>query len=199
METPWTSACPRARILRAPVLAAREDARQLLSAAQARAAELVSEAEQAAESVRSEARQAGRDEGLAYAQRLLVEIQQTRLRTLEGEAFRRNVSELALTVVRRVLGEAWEADPSLWARAVLAAAEPLRRSAALSLRVAPSSAAAVRDALAAEIASCAVQVLEDLTVDEAGCIAVSSCGRVDGKLSTMLASFRGPLGLEDPA
>ena len=199
METPWTSACPRARILPAPLLAARDDARQLLSTAEARAAELISEAEQAAESIRNEARQAGRDEGLAYAQRLLVEIQQTRLRTLEGEALRRSVSELALTVVRRVLGDTWQADPSLWVRAVLAAAEPLRRSAALWLRVAPSSAAAVRDALAAEIASGAVQVVEDLTVDEAGCIAVSSCGRVDGRLSTMLASFRGPLGLEDPA
>lgn len=199
METPWTSASPRARILPAPLLAARDDALQLLTAAEARASELCSEAEQAAESIRTEARQAGRDEGLAYAQRLLVEIQQTRLRTLEGEAFRRSVSELALAVARRVLGEAWEADPSLWARAVLAAAEPLRRSAALSLRVAPSSAAAVRDTLAAEIASGAVQVMEDLTVDEAGCIAVSSCGRVDGKLSTMLASFRGPLGLEEPA
>jgi len=199
VETPWTSACPRARILPAPLLAARDDARQLLSAAEARAVERVAEAEQAAESVRAAARQAGRDEGLAYAQRLLVEIQQVRLRTLEGEAFRRSVGELALTVARRVLGEAWDADPAVWARAVLAAAEPLRRSAALSLRVAPSSAAAVRDALQAEIRSGAVQVVEDLTVDEAGCIAVSSCGRVDGKLSTMLASFRGPLGLEDPA
>ncbi|RPH70661.1 MAG: hypothetical protein EHM78_10515 [Myxococcaceae bacterium] len=199
METRWTSVCPRARILPAPLLAARDDARQLLSAAEARAAELISEAEQAAESVRSEAREAGRDEGLAYAQRLLVEIQQARLRTLEGEALRRNVSELALTVARRVLGDAWEVAPSLWARAVFAAAEPLRRSAALSLRVAPSSAAAVRDGLVAEIASGAVQVVGDPTVDEAGCIAVSSCGRVDGKLSTMLASFRGPLGLEDPA
>ena len=34
--------------------------------------------------------------------------------------------------------------------------------------------------------------------DEAGCVAVSPCGRVDGRLSTMLASFRGPLGLEEP-
>ncbi|HZJ52537.1 MAG TPA: FliH/SctL family protein [Myxococcaceae bacterium] len=199
METPWTSACPRARILPAPVLAARDDAQQILTAAQARATELVAEAEQAAVSIRSDAREAGRDEGLAYAQRLLVEIQQTRVRTLEGAALRREVSELALAVARRVLGDAWDADPSIWARALLAAAEPLRRSAALSLRVAPASAAAVRNGLAAEIASGAVQVVEDLTVDEAGCVAVSSCGRVDGKLSTMLASFRGPLGLEDPA
>ena len=199
METPWTSACPRARILPAPVLAARDDARQILNTAEARAAELIAEAEQAAESIRSEAREAGRDEGLAYAQRLLVEIQQTRLRTLAGEGLRREVSELALAVARRVLGDAWDADPSIWARALLAAAEPLRRSAALSLGVAPASAAAVRNALAEEIASGAVQVVEDPTVDPPGCVAVSSCGRVDGTLSTMLASFRGPLGLEDPA
>ena len=198
METPWTSARPRARILQAPVLEARDDARQLLSAAEARAAELIEEAEHAAESIRSAAREAGRDEGLAYAQRLLVEIQQTRLRRLEGEALRRDVSELALAVTRRVLGETWEAEPVLWAREVLAAAEPLRRAAALSLRVAPASAAAVRDGLSGEIASGAVEVVEDSTVHEAGCIALSSCGRVDGRLSTMLASFRGPLGLEDP-
>jgi flagellar biosynthesis/type III secretory pathway protein FliH len=198
VETPWTSIRPRARILPAPLLDARDEARRILGAAEARAAELVEEAEHAAESIRSAARDAGRDEGLAYAQRLLVEIQQTRLRTLEGEALRRSVSELALAVTRRVLGDAWEADPSIWARAVLGAAEPLRRAAALSLHVAPASAAAVRDALPAEVSSGRVEVLEDASLDEAGCVAVSSWGRVDGRLSTMLASFRGPLGLEEP-
>ncbi|HEY1333728.1 MAG TPA: FliH/SctL family protein, partial [Myxococcaceae bacterium] len=107
------------------------------------------------------------------------------------------VSELALAVTRRVLGEAWEAEPSTWARAVLTAAEPLRRAAVLSLRVSPASARAVRDGLAVEIASGSVAVVEDAAVDEAGCIAVSSWGRVDGRLSTMLVSFRGPLGLEE--
>ena len=199
METSWTSPRPRARIVQAPVLDAHDDAGRLVATAEARAADLVEEAEHAAEAIRSAARDAGRDEGLAYAQRLLVEIQQARLRTLEGEALRRSVSELALAVTRRVLGEAWEVDPSVWARAVLAAAEPLRRAVALSLRVAPASVAAVRQGLAAQIASGAVEVVEDSTVDEAGCIAVSSCGRVDGRLSTMLASFRGPLGLEEPA
>ena len=196
METPWTSSRPRARILPAPEIDAREEARRLVDAAQARAAELVADAEHAAEAIRSAARDAGRDEGLVYAQRLLVEIQQVRLRTLEGDALRRSVSELALVVARRVLGESWEASPSDWARAVVAAAEPLRRAAALSLRVAPASLEPVRRALAAQVASGSVEVVEDSTIDEAGCIAVSSCGRVDGRLSTMLASFRGPLGLE---
>lgn len=198
METPWTSMRPSARIVPAPVLDARDEARRLVSAAEQHAAELVQEAEHAAESVRSAARDAGRDEGLAYAQRLLVEIQQSRLRTLEGEALRRTVSELALAVTRRVLGEAWDADPAIWARAVLVAAEPLRRAAALSLHVAPACAGVVRDALAREIATGMVDVGEDPAVDEAGCIAVSSCGRVDGRLSTLLASFRGPLGLAEP-
>jgi flagellar biosynthesis/type III secretory pathway protein FliH len=197
VETPWTSSRPRARILPAPVMDARDEVRRLLDAAQARASELVQEAEHTAEAIRNAARDAGRDEGLAYAQRLLVEIQQTRLRTLEGEALRRSVSELALAVARRVLGEAWEADPSAWALAVLSAAEPLRRASALSLRVAPGSAPAVRRELVAQIASGVVEIVEDSTVDQAGCIAVSSCGRVDGLLTTMLASFRGPLGLED--
>jgi len=198
VETPWTSSRPRARIVPAPILDAREEARRLLDAAQTRAAELIEEAEHGAEGIRSAARDAGRDEGLAYAQRLLVEIQQTRLRTLEGEALRRAVSELALAVTRRVLGEAWEADPSAWALAVLSAAEPLRRAAALSLRVAPSGAPAVRRELAAQVAAGVVEIVEDSTIDEAGCIAISTCGRVDGRLTTMLASFRGPLGLEEP-
>ena len=68
----------------------------------------------------------------------------------------------------------------------------------LSLRVPPASVASVRLALAAQLASGAVEIVEDSTLDEAGCVAVSSCGRVDGRLSTMLASFRGPLGLEEP-
>jgi flagellar biosynthesis/type III secretory pathway protein FliH len=198
VETPWTSSRPRARILPAPVLEARDEAGRLLEAARARAAEVVEEAEHGAEAIRSAAHDAGRDEGLAYAQRLLVEIQQTRLRTLEGDALRRNVSELALAMTRRVLGDAWEANPSAWVRAVLAVAEPLRRAATLSLRVAPVSAAAVRLALSEGIACGTVEIIEDSTLDEAGCVAVSPCGRVDGRLSTMLASFRGPLGLEEP-
>ena len=111
METPWNSMRPPARIVPAPVLDARDEARRLVSAAEQHAAELVDDAQHTAESIRSAARDAGRDEGLAYAQRLLVEIQHTRLRTLEGEALRRSVSELALAVTRRVLGEAWEAVP----------------------------------------------------------------------------------------
>ena len=92
METPWTSMRPSARIVPAPVLDPRDEARRLVSAAEQHAADLVQEAEHSAESVRSAARDAGRDEGLAYAQRLLVEIQQARLRTLDGEALRRTVS-----------------------------------------------------------------------------------------------------------
>jgi flagellar biosynthesis/type III secretory pathway protein FliH len=194
VETPWTSSRPRARIVPAPVL----DAREILGTAEARAAEIVADAEYAAETLRNAAREEGRDEGLHYAQRLLVEIQQTRLRTLEGEALRRSISELALAVARRVLGESWEADPSSWTRAVLAAAEPLRRAAALSVRVAPASLASVRRALHAEIQAGTVEVVQDAGIDEAGCVAVSSCGRVDGRLTTLLASFRGPLGLEEP-
>ena len=198
METPWNSARPPARIVPAPVLEARDQARQLLTAAETRAAELIADAEHSVETVRNAARDAGRDEGLLYAQRLLVEIQQTRLRTLEGEALRRSVGELALAVARRVLGESWDLDPSSWTRAVLAAAEPLRRAATLSLRVAPASAASVREALSEQIQAGKVDVAEDATIDEAGCVAVSSCGRVDGRLSTMLASFRGPLELGEP-
>jgi len=198
VETSWTSARPRARILPAPVLAARDEAAGLVAAAEARAAERVAEAEHEAEAIRSAAREAGRDEGLAYAQRLLVEIQQARLRTLEGEALRRSVSELALAMTRRVLGERWTTEPATWARALLEAAAPLRRASGISLRIAPPAAGAVRDALAEELASGRVEVVEDTTVHEAGCVAVSECGRVDGRLSTMLAAFRGPLGLEDP-
>lgn len=198
METPWTSSRPRARILPAPILEARDEARELLTAAEARAAELVAEAKHQAEAIRGVARDAGRDEGLAYAQRLLLEIHQARLRELEGDGLRRTAIELALAMTRRVLGESWSADPGTWTCALLEAAEPLRRARAISLRVAPASAPAVRAALSAELTSGAIALVEDGAVDEAGCIAVSECGRVDGRLSTMLAAFRGPLGVEDP-
>jgi flagellar biosynthesis/type III secretory pathway protein FliH len=63
--------------------------------------------------------------------------------------------------------------------------------------VAPASAPAAPELLSTVIAAGAVEVIEDPTIREVGCVAVSSCGRVDGRLSTMLASFRGPLGLEE--
>jgi flagellar biosynthesis/type III secretory pathway protein FliH len=197
VERPWTSARSRARILPAATLAARDEARELVSAAESRAADLVAEAGQAAEEIRSAARDAGRDEGLAYAQRLLVEIQQARLRSLEAGELRRTAAELALEMTRRVLGESWSTEPGTWARAVLEAAAPLRRARAISLRVSPSSAPAVRAQLSPELASGTVELIEDPAIDQPGCIAVSDCGRVDGLLATMLAAFRGPLGVED--
>ena len=119
MERPWTSSRPRARVLQAPILEARDEARELVLAAEAHATELIAEAEHAAEQIRATARESGRDEGLLYAQRLLVEIQQTRIRTLEGGALRRSVSELALEMTRRLLGGCWSAEPGTWARALL--------------------------------------------------------------------------------
>ena len=198
MERPWTSSHPRARVVPAPILEARDEARKLLVVAESRAAELIAEAEHAAGEIRNAARESGRDEGLLYAQRLLVEIQQSRIRTLEGEALRRTVSELALEMTRRVLGASWNTEPGTWAQALLGAATPLRRSGAISLRVAPFAGPAVRRALANEITAGTVEVVEDAGIDDAGCVAVSEWGRVDGQLSTMLSAFRGPLGLEDP-
>jgi flagellar biosynthesis/type III secretory pathway protein FliH len=168
----------------------------VLAAAEAQAAGRLAEAEQQADALRSAAREAGQDEGLAYAQRLMVEMQQQRLRVIDGQPLARTATELALAMTRRVLGEAWTAEPGTWARALLAAAAPLRRSERISLHVSPASGAAVRAALSVEIDAGAVDVVEDCAVDDAGCVAVSGWGKVDGRLSTMLAAFRGPLGLE---
>ena len=197
MGIPWTSARQRARILPVPLMEARDRARELLDVAEARAAERVAEAEHQAEDIRNAAREAGRDEGLAYAQRLLIEIQQQRLRSLEGGALARVATELALEMTRRVLGDAWTTDPGAWARALLVAAAPLRRAEAIRLHVAPASGPAVRAALSAEADAGTVDVVADAAMTEAGCLAVSGCGKVDGRLSTMLAAFRGPLGLEE--
>lgn len=194
----WSSARPRARILPAPLLAARDRAREVLAAADAQAAERLAEAEQQADALRSAARAAGQDEGLAYAQRLMVEMQQQRHRVIVGQPLARTATELALAMTRRVLGEAWTTEPGTWARALLAAAAPLRRAELISLHVSPASGAAVRAALSAEMDAGTVEVVEDCAVDEPGCVAVSGWGKVDGRLSTMLAAFRGPLGLEAP-
>ena len=188
----------RARILAAPLLSAQDRAHEVLAAADAAAAERVAEAEQQAAEVRSAARDAGRDEGLAYAQRLLLEIQAQRLRMLESDMLARAATELAMAMVQRVLGEAWTAEPGTWAVALLAAAAPLRRAEAISLHVAPASAPAIRGALAHEIEAGRLEVVEDARFDGPGCLAVSRSGRVDGRLSTMLAAFRGPLGLQEP-
>lgn len=188
----------RARLLPAPLLSAQDRAREVLAAAEAQAAETLAAAEQQVDALRSAAREAGRDEGLAYAQRLMLELQAQRLRDLDRETLARTATELALEMTRRVLGEAWTADPGAWARALLAAAAPLRRAEAISLHVSPPRAAAVRAALSTEISLGRVQVVEDAGIDDAGCLAVSASGKVDGRLSTMLAAFRGPLGLEEP-
>jgi len=180
----------RAQILPAVQLEARDLAREILSAASGRADALLADAERQSEEIRAAARAAGRQDGLAEAQRVLVEVQRARARLLEDVELNRTAADLALEMVSRVLGASWAADPVTWARACAAAAEPLRRSRALRLHVAPASGEAVRLALASEIGAGALAVIEDGTMGEEGCIAVSECGRVDARLSTILTAFR---------
>lgn len=180
----------RARILPAVQLEAGDLAREILAAAAARADALVADAERESERIRAAARTAGRQDGLAEAQRVLVEVHRARMRLLGDAELGRTAAELALEMVARVLAESWAAGPGGWARTCAAAAEPLRRSRALRLHVSPASGEAVRAALAAEVAGATIEVIEDGAIDEEGCVAVSECGRVDARLTTILAAFR---------
>src|SRR5262245_29108930 len=113
----WPGVGRRAHVVAAPVVEAQAAAVQIVETARSRAAELLEEAEAQREGLFKAQREAALLEGLAEAQRVLVEVQRRATELLDSARTRAMVIELAVAIARRVLGAAWSAAPEQWARA----------------------------------------------------------------------------------
>jgi type III secretion protein L len=192
----------RPRILKdaAPLPARRIDARvfdadrrvrEMVADAERQAAAIRAAAEDERSRVRAEAVEAGRAEGHARAAALLAWAAAEHERRMAALA--PELARLAIDVARKVLGRELATSQVTvldLASAALAAAGERR---ALTLRVNPADAAAVRSAggrLAALVDAGRVAVREDPSVEAGGAIVDTEAGRIDARIETQLAMLR---------
>ncbi len=174
---------------------AKRRAEHTISAAEEQATAIIAAAEAEAESIRREARaegsnagvHQGREEALAEANAML---QLMREAAAEGLAIRNNMIEEAMPAIaraiamaaRRVVGAAYESDPSLTAEV---AAEAVRAAAGqqiLAIRVSPEALDSVR----ASLVDVADYVRPDEGVALGGCVIDLRNGTLDATLDARL-------------
>lgn len=167
---------PGARILRGAEAEAWQDGFRLLSAVK-----------QLRETERARGYAEGRAAGLQSAAQIVTET------TLASDAFlagaQRQIAELALDIVRRVLGELAPEDQV--ARAAAHAIADFRREKALRIAVNPQAVDAVRAAVAARIAEAGldlqVEIEEDAALEPGACFARSAFAEVEISIEAQLA------------
>ncbi len=180
------------RLVPAAVMTAREQAAEIVAAAEASAASLRG----TIDALRSEAEsagfaaghQAGRDAALAEVTELLAAAREEADRTRVGA--RDAALALGRKMAERIVGRAVELSPDTIADIVAQALAASRaRAGVLTLRVSALDLPAVEAArarLAAVAAGVQIHVVADPQIDRGGCIVETSVGRLDARLDTQL-------------
>lgn len=175
---------PAARILRADEAALWTDGFAFLQAAKDQAAQVQADSDQWLQSARAEGFESARQEGAAQVAQLLVETQsqvQHYLSSLEE-----SLADLALGIVREVLGELDNADRV--ARCTRQALSAFRQNQALTLWVPAAEVDALRQRLNAEGLAIAVDADEQLSAGQARLS--SPAGSVELGLEAQLQTLR---------
>jgi type III secretion protein L len=184
---------PGVRIVRAADLEAWQDGYRFLAAARSAAQQIDDTARQAhaTEFVRGYAE--GRSEGASEASRLICET------TLKIDRYlaklERELAALALTVVRRVLGEMDVGD--LVARATSQVLDDFGRAQWLKVTVHPVAVDQVRTAVSRLTAGivATVTVEADPALNEGACVIASDFAVVDASIETQLQAFAAALSV----
>ncbi|MCQ8239617.1 type III secretion system stator protein SctL [Rhizosaccharibacter radicis] len=160
-------------IVRGETLDAQRDATRIRGQARQDAERLLVDASRAAQRLRDEAGRQGLEAGEAAAARLLADAADaaTRFRQ-DAEA---ELVPLAFAIAHRILGSFPEEERLL--RAVRTALDEHRNVSGLRLRASPTTATALRNALAAEGRADAVLIEIDDDVAPGGCTLVHPRGR----------------------
>jgi flagellar assembly protein FliH len=172
------------------LLATRDEAQRLLDEAAADARAIVEGARSEAEQLLLAARERAREEAHAETARWLASVAVERERLLSSAEA--EVVALALEVARRVVGVAAERHPEIAVESASRALAAARHRAALSLRVHPADAPAVRAAerrLSSEVGR-AVVLVEDDAVGRGGAVVSSEAGTVVASLEAQLQALR---------
>lgn len=179
-------------------LEARADARRVVEEARNAAAEARAAAQAEVEAIRSAAERLGREAGRAEAAALLVRAAADRDRLLASLSH--EVAGVAVSVARRILGDALAVEPGRVIDLAARALEAVRDRAAVAVRVSPADAARIRGAeprLAALLARAPGLVLrEDAALAPGTVVVETEAGRVDASVEAQLGALAHALGEE---
>jgi flagellar biosynthesis/type III secretory pathway protein FliH len=171
-------------------------ARELLAKAQAKAQQIIDGAQEQAERLKDEAIRNGYEEGRAQGMAELVEVSarsRQRMQQFEEQA-EPQLTQLALTIARRILGRELELRPNAVAGLIKRAlGDKARQRCDVFLRVNPEDLAVVREHKAEllEVLSRTtdIAIREDPNVARYGVIIETDAGTIDAQLETQLAVF----------
>lgn len=169
-------------------LEAESESARILEDARASAERLVRDAADEAEAIRGAAASAGRELGERRwndAATALAESALSAVDRLESELVR-----LSIEIARHVVGASLEADPSLVATLAANACRPLRRDAALVLRVSPADERQVDEIRRRLGDRGPVHVEVDGALGAGDCIAECAGVRVDATIAVQLDNIR---------
>ena len=185
---------PGVRVLRAADYARLVEANDVLAAARERAAAMAAEAEKAYE----ERRQAGYEDGLMEGRMEQAEkMMETAMQAVEYiENIEETLVKVVTSAVRKIIGELDERERIV--RVVRTALVSVRSQQKVLIRVCPADEPAVREALAAMIASAPggvsfLDVSADPRMKPGDCILESELGVVDAGLETQLRALENAL------
>jgi type III secretion protein L len=182
---------PGPRILRAADVEAWQEGYRLLALARETAARAEENARRAYHAAHERGFAEGRAEGAAEAERIVREAEAAVDRYLAG--LDKEISALALSIVRRVVGELDVAD--LVAHAATQALSEFRQEKNIRIAVHPAAADRVNAALGAlaQDDQPAVTVEPDPALDEGACILVSDEAVVDASIDVQIRAVEAGL------
>jgi flagellar biosynthesis/type III secretory pathway protein FliH len=184
------------RRVEALALEARADARRVVEEARSAAAAARAAAQAEVEAIRSAAERLGREAGRAEAAALLVRAAADRDRLLAGLS--QEVAGVAVSVARRILGDALAVEPERVIDLAARALEAVRDRAAVAIRISPADAARIRCAeprLAALLGRAPGLVLrEDAALAPGAVVVETEAGRVDASVDAQLGALAHALG-----
>jgi flagellar biosynthesis/type III secretory pathway protein FliH len=171
---------------------ARRRAEHIVAEAEARAAEILAQAEAAADAHRQAGFEAGQAAGGSSAEGAAAQyLEVIRAAAAEGLAVRDGMIDEAMPAIaravamacRRVVGAAFEADPSLTAAACADAVRAASGQQIISIRVSPDAADIVR----ATLVDIGDFIRPDSTVELGGCVIDLRNGTIDATLDARLS------------
>lgn len=186
---------PRAAVVNAEEFEARQASRGIIEEAQRKAAEIIDEANQQKADIFEKSREEARQEVLAQASEELARAKMQVGQMIE--AAESQVVALALDVAAKIVGRDLERDPELLLEIAATAAENVRHTHAMVLRVNPRDGAMLREKrpklmeLLGRTVDLAIR--DDADVEAGGCIIQTEFGTIDAQLKTQFEMLKNVL------
>jgi flagellar biosynthesis/type III secretory pathway protein FliH len=175
-------------LIKHQVADAHDDAERIRREAQAQALRILEEARAEADRLQSEARARGFEAGNQEWTERILELTAARQRLLDDN--RERLLKLSIKLAQKILGHELEARPEALGDLVLKAVRGLPQQGKVQIRVRPAdleTLRAQRSRLLAELGQrVEIDLREDPTIVEGGCVIETPVGIIDARLETQL-------------